>query len=441
MTCDKLLCRFLLAIIPRLTMQTRTRRLLWPLLMSITLLLAGCIAPVPISTLEVGSVCLPTATSFAYQTSGESQDEPEMIPVLPQQPWVIETDLPTFPDNSIPSTRRNWILGAFPASYESWNIWVLRSWSNDPTKGEYDSMDLVVYNTVTGQWTTVPAHVSEVQAITGELFMTPDGAIWARNYPEGFLTIFEPPHRVGLTQFNSDPSADMPLLSKYNEAANQFEPVESTQIPASQLAGEWNKVLLDNEGTFWVLVQGDGIYRFSPDALAVSRHADLSSGAIRSVFMDSTNQIFFSDDFSAVFRFSSATGLTEKVGGIPLPLDNRYNLSFHGILIDHSNRLWVGNLGWAEPDEYRTWYQLFPAPIFVTRSEGSALYSQENPRLMLESVDGKLWYQFTGGAALLDPKAEKWCWFTTEQSNIVEDQQHNLWMVADNKLFKLYLTP
>lgn len=398
-----------------------------------------------LSSTSDDNICMDPKYSFAYQTSGESPDHPKTIPVLPPQPWVIETELPTFPDNSILITRRNWILGAFPASNESWNIWALRSWSNDPTKGEYDSLNLLVYNTVTGQWTTVPAHVSESQAIAGELFMTPDGVIWAHNYPESFLTVFEPPHWIGLTQINPDSYADVPLFSQYNEDENQFEPVESAQIPASQLAGEWNKVLLDNEGDFWVLVQGDGIYRYAPDTQTVSRYVDPGTGAftraIRSVFIDSADNIFFTDDFSAVFRFSRATGLTEKVGGIPLPLDDRYNLSFHGILVDYSNRLWVGNLGWAEPDEYRTWYQLFPSPIFVTRSEGNTLYSQEKPRLTLESVDGKLWYQFTGGAAWLDPKAEKWCWFTTEQSNIVDDQQHSLWMVADNKLFKLDMEP
>jgi len=61
MTCDKLLCRFLLAIIPRLTMQKLTRRSLWLLLTGITLLLAGCVTPALTSTPD--PVCLPTATS------------------------------------------------------------------------------------------------------------------------------------------------------------------------------------------------------------------------------------------------------------------------------------------------------------------------------------------------------------------------------------------
>jgi len=391
------------------------------------------------------NICIDSKHSFAYQTSGEMLAEPESPPVLPPKPWLIETELPIFPDNSMPSTRKNWILGVFPGSDGSWNIWILRSWSNDPIKGGFDSMGILVYNTDSKHWTKVPAYVKGTQSIVGELFMTQDGTIWAHNYRGDFVTIFEPPYWIGLAQLNTLPSYDLPLFSMYNENEDQFEPVKNVQIPASQIEGEWNKVLLDKNGVFWVLVQGDGIYSYSPNTQKVDRHVDLSTGilkrAVKSVFIDSANNIFFSDDSSAVFRFSIDTSSIEKVGGIPLPLDGKYDLSFHGILVDHSKRLWIGNTGWAEPDEYRTWYQLFPSPIFVTPSEGDTLYAQQKPRLTIESIDGKLWYQFNDGIAWLDPKEEKWCWFTTERSNVIEDQQHNLWIVAENTLYKYPLYP
>ena len=111
------------------------------------------------------------------------------------------------------------------------------------------------------------------------------------------------------------------------------------------------------------------------------------------------------------------------------------------IFADHSGRLWFGAIGWLEPNG--AWYQMLRSPIFVTDTLWSGMeHRWKSPEIILESSDNRLWYRsFENGLIWLNPEKGKWCWFTTEQSNIVEDEDHNLWMIADGKLYKNSLAP
>ena len=410
-------------------------------------LLAGCnsTAQPDAGILPDADQCINPEHAFAYQTSGKLASDANLPLVLPPTPWTLEAKLPDFPEESILNTRKDWVLAAFPQPDGQQDLWVLRSWTDDRSKSEFASLEILVYATRTKAWFTVSAQVKGTRAVVGELFRTGDGTVWAHNYGGDFFTVFEPPLQVGISRQTESP-ASVPLLSKYNEKENQFEPVNiAGNLSSAQLDGEWEKVLLDQNGIFWIFIQGDGIYSYTPESQAVKRHADLGSGIyklpVRSVALDAVGNLYFSDDSSAVLRFAQATQTIEKIGGIPLPLDHKYSLYFHGILPDASGRLWVGNLGWAEPPEYHTWYQLFPAPIFVARSEGDTLYAQQSPWLILESADGRLWYKFANGLAWLNPQKEKWCWFTSSQSNLVKDQQGNLWMSAGGNLYEYQPIP
>ena len=115
--------------------------------------------------------------------------------------------------------------------------------------------------------------------------------------------------------------------------------------------------------------------------------------------------------------------------------------SGNGISIQEAMRCDIETLGWAEPADYRSWFQLFPSSIFVTLSEGDTIYYQQKPWLILESADGRLWYKFTDGIAWMDPQKEKWCWFTTEPSNIAQDGQRNLWIAIGGNLYQHPFSP
>jgi ligand-binding sensor domain-containing protein len=114
---------------------------------------------------------------------------------------------------------------------------------------------------------------------------------------------------------------------------------------------------------------------------------------------------------------------------------------FPNVYADPAGRLWLGGLGWRDPDKI-TWYQLVPSPIFITNVQYEALAPMlQTPSVDLASSDGRVWFSSDNGMAWMDLQKEQWCWFTTYQSNIVEDAGHNLWMIADRKLYKNPLQP
>ena len=126
---------------------------------------------------------------------------------------------------------------------------------------------------------------------------------------------------------------------------------------------------------------------------------------------------------------------SEAIQELPIGSANLYHL-----FVDHTDRLWFHDYGWLEPDG--TWYQIIRSPVFISEGMQDYIrYSWERPDIVIESLDGLLWFRFTMGLVRLDPRTAKWCWFTTYPSNIVEDQDHTLWMIADGKLYRYQLEP
>jgi streptogramin lyase len=354
--------------------------------------------------------------------------------------------LPDFQHNAVKRRSKDWLLKLVSKSDGNYEVWILRSWTDEAVSGsDYKYIEILVYSTAEKEWKTVSARINDIKAIVGELFVGKDGSIWARNYGGDFITIFEPPFQVGISVYSQDPqSLSMPSLSKYDEQNARFEPQSNTGgMISTKIGVEQNKVLFADNGIFWFFVQNDGIYSYSPVTQTTKRYADLPENKlVGSIALASDGSIFFSDGFSSVYRFFPSTGDIKKIGGTPLPFDNALPSTFRDILVDHTNRLWLGNVGWVEPDEYTTWYQLVPSPVFITdKVDNLPIRQWEKPRLILESSDGLLWYKSSNGMVWLNPQKEEWCWFTTEQSNIVEDQQHNLWMIANGKLYKYPANP
>ncbi|MEW5940901.1 MAG: hypothetical protein AB1750_14620, partial [Chloroflexota bacterium] len=66
-------------------------------------------------------------------------------------------------------------------------------------------------------------------------------------------------------------------------------------------------------------------------------------------------------------------------------------------------------------------------------------FYKARPYGLSESSDGMFWFWSSIGTVRLNPKIGEWCLFTTYSSPVVEYSNHNLWMVADNKLYKYEL--
>jgi streptogramin lyase len=388
-------------------------------------------------------ICIAPKNSFAYITrTGETISQTASEIILPPKPWQAEASLPEFADNAIEHRKRDWLLAVRVNPDGHRDIWVLRSWTDEIISSDYKYTEILIYNTKTQKWKTISAQVKNSQATIGEIFITNNGSVWAHNYWGDFFTVFEPPLRVGISNYNNSTPSSMSILSKYNEKSGQFKFVDDVKnIPVGDTFDEWNKAFLDNNGVFWFFIQKDGIYSYNVSSHSVKRHADLSVSPdkeflVKSATFATDGSIFFSDDFSTIFHFSPETNEMTRIGGTPLPFQNKYNLYFHNILVDHAGRLWFGDVGWSEPDTYTIWYQLVQSPIFITnKTESDTRYFWERPSLILESSDGLLWYKSENGMVWLDPQKEKWCWFTTEPSNIISDTKNVLWIIADNEIY------
>jgi hypothetical protein len=268
-----------------------------------------------------------------------------------------------------------------------------------------------------------------------KLFFTPDG------------TVFGVPD---LTEH--DKPSGFSVLSKYNEESKTFEFVKTLQgIPISSKSDVYTvtQVVFDSQrGLFWFLVPDDAIYSYDPETQEIEKHINIPgeeeydileariSGSGKIYFLSYRGFVYAHINGNGNFmltKFDPVTSLVEQFSLPLLPWPPAYHL-----FVDRSERIWFGTAGWLDPDG--TWYQMFPSPIFLTNIRFSGLdYRWQSPTIELESKDGRIWMKSANGLVWLDPDEEKWCWCSSRSSNIFEDVDGNLWIVADNKLYKILI--
>jgi ligand-binding sensor domain-containing protein len=135
---------------------------------------------------------------------------------------------------------------------------------------------------------------------------------------------------------------------------------------------------------------------------------------------------------------------TNSINEITLP-DTGLNPGswYSGIRVDDKGRIWFGDVGWL--DEKGIWNRYLTSPLFLTDrlKEAAEMYnfSHEggNGSIIALTSDDSLWFNSMNGLIRSNAKEEKWCWVTTEMTNIVEDNAGNVWILVDNKLYKRQL--
>jgi hypothetical protein len=119
-------------------------------------------------------------------------------------------------------------------------------------------------------------------------------------------------------------------------------------------------------------------------------------------------------------------------------LPNNFDRASH-IYMDRSERLWVANYGWLEFSNSNSpiWYRVVESPVLITdRGLPASQYTMSYQVSTYQSSNG--WYWFTGGAGIvrLDLERGSWCLITTEDSEVIEDNDHNLWIAVFGHLYK-----
>lgn len=385
-------------------------------------------APITAQVLGANSLgsngCLPPiyeGFSYPVKADNENLSYPGLdMLVLPPNPWHIEAYLPEFPGLTNWVARRLGVIQTRQVDDYS-EIWIHIS------RGLEEQEYLAVYRTDSKEWKIIPEQINA-------LFVNKNGSLWGNR------------SGIGSAPFDSR------VLSKYDEETSTFTVVEEVQNIASGIEKTgsylYNQVLLDNDGTFWILVPEDGIYRYNPSNGEMKRFFDLPvTFNDADMTADGTIYVLVYDQFikdgnlvtqSFLNYYVPGTGGASGVALNSLLEPYPYPL---GVLIDHKDRIWLDNIAYRREDG--TWHQIQRSPLFVAPvRETYSDYRYKRADVVLESSDGRIWFLHpNNGMIYLDPEKGEWCWFTTYQSNIVEDSDHNLWMIADNKLYKYSLNP
>jgi hypothetical protein len=305
-----------------------------------------------------------------------------------------------------------------------------------------ETSTIIVYNTDNNQLHTLQGGKDNT-FFPEKLLATKDGSLWLLGTDDDNQTL---------------------SLSKYNNTKEVFELIRNQDN-----IGEHPYILdvkEDERSQIWIMLRSRGLYRFDPKTqkldFFLSITDDLTFGHIAPVKDDSI-WILVGNSKSylqeKLLRYFPATGDVQEYMGTPsisLVSEDFLNLKvpyFSPLYLDQSNRLWMGNYGWLNnPDSASPfWYRVIPSPVFVSYNVvPSSVFEDGNagaasffviaaPSGMTESSDGMFWFWSGIGTVRLNPQIGEWCLFTTYSSPVVEDKIHNLWMVADHKLYKYQL--
>jgi streptogramin lyase len=395
------------------------KNLFFPIL--ITSLLSACggsilSANTPVDTSE--NECISPITTFAYPVyqRGDNQSilDQEQTQVLPFGPWQLETELPELPEGA--DSYAFTVLARQNKNTEI-EIWVRRNWwfvgdqANEPGGSQ-----ILVHRLGTKEWQEISTHVQGTQGLVSELFLAKNGVIWANSHL---------------------PSQH--LIAIYNEDKYLFELVKgSDNIPEGRL-------LFDQDGKFWIVNSQDGVYSFNLSSMEVKKHIDIpdlllpSGSELTPIVISPDESMYFLSEGgkngNELIRFFLKSGEVER--NVPIGLEHPWPI--YSLFVDKLGKLWIHDLGWK--DLNGTWNQIIRSPVFLINrtSDSEPNFTWPYAYIVLESSDGSLWFRSENGMTRLIPEQGEWCWFTTYQSNIIEDSDNNLWMIADGKLYKLPL--
>ena len=391
-------------------------------------------------TQQPGSECLPPLTNFAFPAGvirnlGNITPHP---PTLPPSYWKMEVSLPDGFD---------YFWGTITI-LDNGEMWIKDSFT------QRQGTSYFVYRKDKESYIYLEDSAKNKHSVPEKLLQTHDGTLW------GFGTDY----RYGL-----GPRKANPLISRFDESTGRFEYIESILHESDGYSGI-NDIQLDNLGFVWLLINQSynyishntvveehdlppGLYRFDPytqkadyylampENINYQRLMPVSDGNIWMLGYDkSSNETVLSRYFPETGELQPYPGTFSYFGNVDLP-DLNVPVS-SPLFLDSSDRLWIGTEGWLNhpASESPIWYRIIQPPIFIGGFvDGVGNFYRSIPFGMNESSDGMLWFWAGIGTVRLNPTIGEWCLFTTFSSPVVEDENHTLWMVADNKLFKYEL--
>lgn len=371
----------------------------------ISIILISCNQSVPMSGIAMKN-CISPIVDFAYPLQ-KADKAIKFDNVLPPTTWEMVKNL-----SSLNNRFLNFYLELARTKNGNDEIWIKASENN------HNFTDLLVYQVQSKTWNSFSLDV-----VPYNLFLDNKGEVWGA--------------------YNNQ--QDYPLFGKYNDN-KEFEYVFDNQGLLFDNT-DYKFLFVDTDGFFWVTSR-DAIYTFNPRTNDLEPKILLNNEEVLDGTQMPDDVIYFQIGFKReLIKYNPTTG---EVIRLQIPLENlietiTFELPGESYLVtdifgDSKNRLWIHNYGWMDSDE--TWYQVFDTSIFI--SEGihdRYRYNESLPNIIFESSDRLLWFSSDSGTTTLNTTTKEWCWLTTFRSNVVEDSKGNVWMIADNKLYKHSLKP
>jgi len=351
--------------------------------------------------------CIPPLTAFAYPLySKEKSDVIDQDRVLPMSPWGLVTDLP---NNGIGSSGYGSILFARSMNGVD-EIWIL------------GQNEFLIFYPDTKSWELIDGQIKGEGKIPRGVFLASSGSIWG----------------VGMMDWEDK---KIPILSRYNENENFFEFVSDSESSHISSVAAIGLPVEDAFGRFWMIINHNELYGFNPTTMKSHFYVDTSLSLLSPQIAIAPNaKIYILSiglEKSELIQYDPEI---EAATNIPILLHNTEGLPFNSLFLDQSGRLWFHDYGWL--DSNGNWYKVVRTPLFISdKTEYQFQYLWENPDIVLESSNGLLWFKSSMGLTWLNPQNGEWCRVTSYPATIAEDQKHNLWMLADGKLYKYPLNP
>jgi len=109
------------------------------------------------------------------------------------------------------------------------------------------------------------------------------------------------------------------------------------------------------------------------------------------------------------------------------------------LFISEDNQLWLSDALWFPKAGYTSDKRIIlRSPIFINpNADIRRPVTWESPEPQAITEDGRVWFKSKRGLAWHQPETGEWCMFTTADSNIVKDDEGNLWIIYDNALYML----
>jgi len=383
-----------------------------------------CISPV--SSAQT-SECIDTFQTFAYQIPKPFAPPDKRI--NPLDPWHSISTIPPHHISGYSSEIHQLDVVAVRQIGQATEIWLRGVIYSD----ENQLPRLVVllrYNEANASWEYVSSALGIPNLYVWNIFVVSDGTVWGNVEWNYYFT------------GGTIPTNDLPILSRFNEDIGHFEIPDGviyTPPPVDNYDFNMTYIAMVESRVFWIFNVNDFIYRYDALQGRYERYEVNLNASVRDVAFAPNGEMYLVTGTSGAGELTLKEFSPDSRRLVSVFLPNSDWETYNGILVDRSERLWVGANGYRDINQ--NWQLLQPSP----KEDGyELLWAPATP--VLASSDGRLWYNrfldtsgWAEGTAWYDPVTNQGCWFTHFPANIVEDNHHRLWLAANDVLYSLNL--